>query len=124
MAPGRGAARLQVAVNVGAAKAVNRLLGVANEQQRAAARVVRHLVNLVKDLVLQRRCVLKLVNQRHRVLLQHAFAQALAVFAVQGGVQALQQVGKAKATALALARLQARAHPACGVQAQRHAHFG
>ena len=29
----------------------------------------------------------------------------LAVFAVQGGVQALEQVGKAKAAALALARL-------------------
>ena len=67
---------------------------------------------------------MKLVNQRHRVLLHHALAQALAVFAMQGGVQALEQVGKAKAAALALARLQARAHPACGVQAQRHAHFG
>ena len=67
---------------------------------------------------------MKLVNQRHRVLLHHAFAQALSVFAMQGGVQAFQQVGKTKAAALALARLQARAHPACGVQAQRHAHFG
>ena len=122
--PGGGPARLQVAGNVGAAKAINRLLGVANQQQGAGRVVLRHAVNLVKDLVLQRRGVLKLVNQRHRVLLHQALAQALGVGALQGCVQARQQVGKAKVAAQALALQHPRAHPGRRVQAQRHAYLG
>jgi len=52
--PGGGAAGLQIAVNVGTAKAVNRLFGVTNQEHCGAGVVVRHPVELVKNLVLQR----------------------------------------------------------------------
>ena len=53
-----------------------------------------------------------------------ALAQALGVGALQGCVQARQQVGKAKVAAQALALQHPRAHPGRRVQAQRHAYLG
>ena len=74
VAPGGGAARGQVAVDVGAAKAVDRLLGVADQQQRGVARVVVDAVEAVEDARLQRRGVLEFVDQGHRGLRQDALA--------------------------------------------------
>ena len=52
---------LQVGVNIRAAKAVNRLLGVADQKQRPLLRLKQGAENLV----LQRVGVLKFVNQGH-----------------------------------------------------------
>ena len=52
--PGRRFAGLQIAVNVGAAKAVDGLLGVTNQQQCAFLAVVGRAINLVKQAILQR----------------------------------------------------------------------
>ena len=114
-------AGLQVAVNVRTAKTIDGLLGVANQQQSAFRAVACRLINLVKQAVLQRRGVLKLVNQRHRILRQNAGAQGRTVIARQRGIQPLQHVGKAKGTGLALEPQQALLHMDSGMQAQRHA---
>ena len=114
-------AGLQVAVNIRTAKTVDRLLGVPNQQQGAFRAVVSRLINLIKQAVLQRRGVLKFVNQCHRVLGQNAGAQGWAAVACQRGIQPLQHVGKAKGTGLALEPQQALLHMNSGMQAQRHA---
>ena len=87
-----GGARLQVAVNVGPTKAINRLLGIANQQQSTRRVVARGLVNRVKDAVLGGRRVLKFVDQGHRVLLCDALAQAFGMGPLQSGGQAFLQV--------------------------------
>ena len=119
VAPGSGPARCQVAVDVGAAKTVDRLLGVANQEQRGVCGVVGRAVQPVKDAVLQRRGVLEFVHQRHRVLRGHARAQAFALRPGQGAVQARQHVGKTKAAAVRLELCHARLHLRCRMQAQR-----
>ena len=121
MPAGGGAAGLQVAVDVRAAKAVDRLLGVADQQQRAARVVVRGAVERVEQAVLQRRGVLELVDQRHRVLGEDALAQARALRAGEGAVEALEQVGEAEAARLVLERGEALADPGGGVHPQRAA---
>ena len=128
--PRRGAAGLQVAVDVGTPKTIYRLLGVANQEHGTAGVVALHLVELIKDLVLQGRSVLKLIDHRHRILLQHARAQALgpvwvcAVGAVQCVVQALLHIGKAEAATGALAQQHPCTHPTGGMQTQRHTYWG
>ena len=122
VAPGGGLAGFEVAVNIGAAKAVDGLLGVANEQQRAIGRRGVGLVDVLKQAVLQRRGVLKLIEQRHRVLLAQALAQQRALRPGQSRVQTLQHVGKAKGARLALEPLQALGDVLLGMPAQTQAH--
>jgi hypothetical protein len=121
---GGGAAGLQVAVDVRAAKSVDRLLGVADQQQRAARVVVGGAVERVEEAVLQRRGVLELVDQRHRVLGEDALAQARAVRPGEGAVETVEQVGEAEAARLALELGEALADPGGGVDAQRGARVG
>ena len=118
MPPSRRFTGLQIAVNVRAAKAVDGLLGVANQQQCALRTVIGRAVNLVKQAVLQRRCVLKLVNQRHRVLGQNAGAQRSAVIACQCHIQPLQHVSKTKSARLAFEPQHALLHMGRRMQAQ------
>ena len=116
MPPGRGLASLQIALNVGPAETINGLLGVTNQQQCAVAVVGLGLVDAVKDLVLQRRGVLKLVDQGHRMLRQDAGPQTLPVGAAQGRVQPAQHVRKAKAATLPLEQQQPLSNPRCRMQ--------
>ena len=67
---------LQIGVNVRTAKAVNRLLGVANEKQRAAL----FDKNLAENFVLQRVGILEFVNQRDFPVCRRRFCQRVAVF--------------------------------------------
>ena len=67
---------LQIGVNVRTAKAVNRLLGVANEKQRAAL----FDKNLAENFVLQRVGILEFVNQRDFPVCRRRFCQCVAVF--------------------------------------------
>ena len=100
MPPRGGRARPQVAVDIRATEAIDRLFGVADEQQGRLRVVVGHPIDPVEDAVLQGRGVLELVDQGHRVLPQDALAQALALRprsdTGQGRVQAVQHVGKAE----------------------------
>ena len=94
-----GAAGRQVAVDVGTAKAVDRLLRVTDQQQRSVLPVIGRAVDAVKDAELQRRGVLKLVNHGHRELLAQTLCQAFARIRIgQRHIQALQHVGKTKQT--------------------------
>ena len=102
-----GLARIQVTVNIGPAKTINGLFGVANQQQSPLGRVVRRAVNLVKNPVLNRRGVLKLINQGHRVLRRNALAQGFALGAMQRGIQPFQQIRKPKLALLAFELAQA-----------------
>ena len=81
-------------------------------------------VELVEQAVLQRRGVLELVDQRHRVLRGDAFAQALAIRPGQGPVEPLRHVGKAKTPRLALELRHALLHTGGGMQAQCHGRVG
>ena len=67
---------LQIGVNVRTAKAVNRLLGVADEKQRAAL----FDKNLAENFVLQRVGILKFVNQRDFPVCRCRFCQCVTVF--------------------------------------------
>ena len=96
VAPGGGAAHRQVAVDVGAAEAVDRLLRVADHQQRGGRIVVGDAVEAVEQPVLQRRGVLELVDQRDRVLRQDALAQPRAGLARQRLLEPALQVGEAE----------------------------
>ena len=116
--PSRRFTGLQIAVNVRTAKAVNGLFGVTNQQQSALRAVVGRAVNLVKQAVLQRRCVLKLVNQCHRVLGQNAGTQRRAVVSCKSHIQPLQHVSKTKSARLALDPQQALLHMGRSMQAQ------
>ena len=93
-------------MDVGAAKAVDRLLRVADQQQAAGAVVVGEAVEPVEDARLQRRGVLEFIDQRHRVLGQHAGPQTLGVDGVERRVQRRvepgQQVGEAEGAGLTL----------------------
>ena len=124
MASRGGPARLHVAVDVGTAESINRLLGVPDQQQRTVPVVGPCLVNLVKDPVLQRRGVLELVNQDDRVLRQDALTQARAVYPPQRGVEAVQHVRKTEAAALALELEPPLRHLGRGMQPNGHADFG
>ena len=124
VAPSRGRARAQVAADVGAAERVDRLLGVADQEQRGGALIGGAAVKTVEEAELARRGVLELIDQRHRVLLHDAFAQARAVGPGQRGGQALDQVGKAVDTAARLQGLDAPRDIAGHAQAQRIGRLG
>ena len=97
----RGAPRRQVALDVGAAKAVDRLLRVADQEQALRRVVVGNAVQQIEDLVLRRRRILEFIDHRQRVLIDDALAQGRAILAGQRVVQALQHVGKAELARLA-----------------------
>ena len=69
----------QIAEHIRAAKAVNRLLRVANQKKRSVA----VLENIEKNFALQRIRVLKLINQRCGELPANLFAQRIAAFRPQ-----------------------------------------
>ncbi|MDT4817388.1 hypothetical protein FQZ97_504630 [compost metagenome] len=118
VAPGGGGAGAQVGVDIGAAEGVDRLLGVADQEQAEVLRVLGDAVDTLEDAVLQRVGVLEFVDQRHRELLADALRQMLAAGAGQGAVEAQQQVVETEFGAALLLRFQRRAHLAEGVQQQ------
>ena len=108
----------QVAVDVGTAKTVDRLLGVPDQQQRCVLPVLGCAVDAVKNAELQRRGVLKLIDHRHRKLLAQSLRQALARLGVgQRHIEALQHVGKTEQPAAPLELGHALQHMRAGVQA-------
>ncbi|MNQ44365.1 hypothetical protein D3C85_581180 [compost metagenome] len=101
VAPGGGAPRRQVALDVGAAKTVDRLLRVTDQEQAQGRVVVGNPVQQVENLVLGRRRILEFIDHGQRILVDDALAQGHAILAGQRVVQALQHVGKAELARLA-----------------------
>ena len=81
----------QVGAQVGASKSVNRLLGVADHDQRMAVLRWVGAVHTVQALVLPSVGVLELIDQSHRVLGANGGRQRPFIL-VQSLVQALQQI--------------------------------
>ena len=115
-----GLAGVQVAVNVRPPKSVDRLLGVADQEQSPVGGVFCRAVNLIEDPVLNGRGVLELVDQGHRVLVEDSLSQAVCVGAHEGRVQPLQHVLESEGPFAPLEQLQSlldapgRVQP-CGV---------
>jgi len=106
-----GAPGLQVAVDVGPPKAVDRLLGVADQQQGRVLPVLGNAVNGIEELQLQGRGVLEFIDQRHRKLRAQTLRQPLTgLRPLQGRGQALQHVGKTELRGAALEFDQSRLH--------------
>ena len=105
-------ARLQVGVDIRAAKTVDRLLGVADQQQAGAGPLA---VDALEDAPLQRVGVLEFINERHRVLAGDGLRQTLAADPMQGGVEPLEHVVVAELGQPLLAGLQPRGDPRHGV---------
>ena len=95
---GRERARVQVGRQIGIAKAVDRLLGVAHQKQRRGRVVVERL----EHRELQRIGVLKLVDQRGREARFQRRGQVWAVFGRQPLVQVVKHVVEGDHAALAL----------------------
>lgn len=72
----------QVGVNVGATEGIDRLLGVADQEQAGLLVVIFQAIDAVEDPVLHRIGVLKLIDQRHRKLLANQRCQPLTTSAV------------------------------------------
>ena len=107
----------QVTVDVGPAKAVDRLLGVPDQQQRGVLGVVRRAVDAFENAQLKRRGVLEFVDHGHRELLSQALRQALSCLGVgQRRIQSLQHVGKTELATAALEFGHALQHMGTGVQ--------
>ena len=79
--------RLQISVNIGTAKAVNRLFGVAHEKQRVAVGDK----SMLENGVLQRVGVLKFVDQRHAPVFRHGFGQKRTLRALTKRVVHIEQ---------------------------------
>ena len=107
-----GVTGFQVSAQVGASKAVDGLLGVANHDQGVVLANRAAVVNPVQAFVLPRVGVLKFVHQSHWVLAADGCCH-LALVGVQGGVKALQQVLKIKGGLLLLGLVVKRAHLPC-----------
>ena len=122
VAPLGGPPGRQVTVDVCPPKAVDGLLGVADQQQGAGGLVGLNAVQAVENARLHRRCVLEFVDQRHRVLGQHAGTQALGVDTVEVGVECVvepgQHVRKAKGSGLTLEVTHPLGDAGSSVQAQ------
>ena len=122
VAPLGGPPGRQVTVDVCPPKAVDGLLGVANQQQGAGRLVGLDAVQAVENSRLHRRGVLEFVDQRHRVLGQHAGTQALGVDTVEVGVECVvepgQHVRKAKGSGLTLEVTHPLGDAGSSVQAQ------
>ncbi len=112
---GRGA-RVEVAVDVGAAKAVDRLLRVADQQHRGVPVVVRGAIDAVEDAVLQRRRVLELVDQRDRRLLDETTSQRVAARCRERAVEPFDLVREAEDAGPFLQRADAASDGTRGVQ--------
>ncbi len=82
----------QVGVQVGVAKAVDRLLGIADQEQRRRRPLGAGAINAVENCVLQRVGVLEFVNQRHRIALAQGASQPGRIARSQGGVDVVQHV--------------------------------
>ena len=106
---------LQVGVDIGAPEAVNGLFRITDHQQAGVRAVRFHVIDPVEDAVLHRVGVLEFVNQRHRELPADGGRQLVAPGAVQGVVQAGEQVIKAHFRALLFLRLQPAGNPVAGV---------
>ena len=133
MPPRRGAPRLQVGVDVGAAKAVNGLLGVANQEQAAGVVWLTGCISIqayrqflfaadaihrIEHGPLDGVGVLKLVDHGHRELAADALGQHRAVARREGRVQAAQHVVKAQLGAAQLFSGQRAADVPGGVRHQ------
>ncbi|OIQ74680.1 hypothetical protein GALL_436630 [mine drainage metagenome] len=126
-----GSAGAEIAADVGPAKGVDRLLGVADEedvrhgsQRPGSGTVRRQVVEPVEQAVLQGRCVLELVDQGHGILLQDARAQALAACAGQRGIQAFEHVAKSERARSQLEFADASADAGGGILAQGRGDVG
>ena len=101
----------KIGVNIRPAEGIDRLLGVADQQQRAVLIVFRYPVDAIEDAVLQRVGILKFVDQRDRKLLTDNLGQPVAIGALQRGVEPGQHVVEAHLRTAALFRLKAHRHP-------------
>ena len=119
MAAGGGLPGAQVGVDVGAAKGVDRLLGVADQEQAAVEMVFLDAVDAVKDAVLHRVGVLEFIDQGHRELLADHTGQTLAPVCLEGGVEADQHVVKPHLGAATFLFLETFADPAGSVLQHR-----
>jgi len=81
-------ASLYVGAQVGPAKTVNGLLGVANHHQRMGVLHMARVVNAVQALVLPRVGVLEFIDHGHWVLIADCLCH-LTFIGIQSGVQAL-----------------------------------
>ncbi len=99
--------RLNVGKDVGAAKAVDGLLGVTDHQQR---RVCVATVETMEDAVLLGIGILKFVDHRHPVGGANPLAEPLAQAGAERPVEVFQQVIERELMGLALARLHPAAH--------------
>ena len=110
-----GAPGLQIGMDIRAAERVDRLLGIADQQQRGVLLVLRHPVDAVEDTVLQRVGILELVDQRHRKLAADHRRQPLAIGALQRGIQPGQHVIEAHLRAALFFLLEALMDPVRGM---------
>ncbi len=101
----------QVGVDIGAAKRIDRLFRVANQEQPGLLIVGLETIDAVEDPVLDRIGVLEFVDQRHRKLLANQGGQTIAASAMQGSVEPEQHVIKAHLGAATLLFFKARADP-------------
>ena len=85
--------RAHIGENIRAAKGVNRLLGIANQQQR----VLRlPYVETAENAVLLRIGVLEFIDQRHRIACADRFGEHLAARLMQRLVETAEQIVKAQ----------------------------
>ena len=110
-AAGGGLTCAQVGIDVGTAKGIDRLLGVADQEQAGVRVIVFDAVNALEDAVLNRVGILEFVDQRDRELLADQRRQTLAAFRLQGGIQTLQHVVETHFRATTLLFFKTRAHP-------------
>ena len=119
MPPLRGLPRVQIAGDIRAAKSVDRLLGIADEQHGAVRGLRRgDAVEAIKHAELQRRGVLKFVDERNGILLQYARAQPLALRPGQRRMETFELVVKTELAAGRLERPQPGIHLHRGVGLQ------
>ena len=114
---------MQVGAQVGTAKTVNRLLGVADHHQRVAVVRFAVSVNPVQAVVLPRVGVLKFIDHGHRVMLANGRRQ-LTVIVMQSLVQALQQIVEIEHRLALLGLLVRLAHRLRGMRNQQRFAFG
>ena len=107
-----GLAGAQVGVDVRATEGINRLFGVADEEQARFRGVVFDAVDGFEDAVLHRVGVLELIDQRDRELLADQGRQSLTGLSLQCGIEPEQHVIKAHLGTAALFCFKACAHPA------------
>lgn len=96
---GNVAARFHIGKDIGAAKGVNGLLGIADEQQ---SRLRLPAPDAAKNPVLLRVGVLKFIDHRHRKTLANGAGQRLAAVAAQRLVKPAEHIVKPQLAAAAL----------------------